>query len=98
MVSSALQYKLLQVPLDDHVLNGTHCNLEKVRVGGISKVAINLLLRIPVQCPELVHEVFACQLPVVWRPMVVGEAMIRYRAPFELLFEEIHFVEEEDQS
>jgi len=91
-----LQDKLLEIPLDDHILHGTHCDLEEVGIGGVGEVSVYLLLRVTVQRSELVHEVLAGLLPVVWRSMIIGKPVRCDRALRQLLLEQIHFVEEED--
>lgn len=91
------QNELLQIALYDHVLDRSHCDLEEVRIGGIREMTVDLLLWIPVQSTELVHEVFAGLLPVIWRTVVVCEAVLCDRVSRQLLLEEIHFVEEKDQ-
>lgn len=60
-------------------------------------MAVDLLLGVSVEGSELVHEVLARLLVIVWRALVVDEAMRRYRARCDLLAEEIHLVEEEDE-
>lgn len=60
-------------------------------------MAVYLLIRIPVERSELVHEVLARLLVVIGRAMVVGEAVLCYWAPRKLLLEEIGLVEEDDE-
>lgn len=91
------QDELLQVALDYHVLYRAHGNLEQVGVGRIGKVAINLLFGVPVQRPEFVHEVFAGLLPIIDGALVVDKAVAGNGTYRDLLLEEIHLVEEEDE-
>lgn len=93
----ALQYELLQVALNNHVLHRGHGDFEKICVGGVGKVAINLLLRVPVQRLELVQEVLASGLVVILGAMVIGEAVVGDGALGQLLLEQVHLVEEQDQ-
>lgn len=60
-------------------------------------MAINLLLGVSVQSLELVQEVLARRLIIVLRSVVIGEPVIRNRALGELLLEQIHLIQEEDQ-
>lgn len=92
-----LQDKLFEVPLDNHVLYGTHCNLEEIGIGRVCEVSIDLLVRIPVQRAELVHKVLAGLLGIVRGAMIISEAVVRYRASGQLLLEEIDLVEEKNQ-
>ena len=78
------QYQLLQVALDYHILHRAHRDLQEVRIGGIREMPVNFLLWVAVQCPKLVHEVFAGLLPVIRRALVVNEAVRRYRADCDL--------------
>ena len=91
------QYQLLQVALDNHILHRAHRNLQEVRISGIREMPINFLLGVSVQCPELVHEVFAGLLPVVCGALVVHEAVRGDGTDCDLFFEQVHLVEEEDK-
>lgn len=92
-----LQDKLFQVPLDNHVLHGTHGDLQKIGIGRVCEMPINLLVRIPVQRAELVHEVLAGLLGIVRGTMIISETVIRYRASGQLLLEKVDLVEEQNQ-
>ena len=92
-----LQDKLLQVPLDDHILYGTHCDLEQVCICGIREMAVDLLFRVAVERAKLVHEVLAGLHPVIRGAVVVGEAVVGDRALCQLLLEQIHLVEEKNE-
>lgn len=92
-----LQDKLFEVPLDDHVLYGTHGDLQKIGIGRVCEMPIDLFFRIPVQRAKLVHEVLAGLLSIVWGTMIISEAVVRYRAPRQLLLEKVDLVEEQNQ-
>lgn len=91
------QDEVLEIPLDDHVLHGAHCDFQEVCVGGVGEVAVDLLVGVAVEGAELVHEVFADLLRVVGRADVVGEAVGRDGAVRQLFAEQVHLVQEEDE-
>lgn len=72
-----------------------HSNLEKVGVGGVGKMGVNLLLAVAVQVAEFIGEELAGGIEVIVRSLEVRE-VVPNRTQFELLFEEVDFVEEED--
>ena len=90
------QDELFQVALDNHVLHRAHSDLEQVSVRRVGEVSVDLLLGVPAQRAELVEEVLAGRLVIIFGPVVVGESVLGDGAVWELLPEEIHLVEEED--
>ena len=91
-----LQDELIQIPLNNHILDTLHCNLEQIRIRRIREMSVDFLMWVSVQRTELVHEVFRSGFPVRWVALEVWETVLGYRVVGYLLFEEIHFVEEED--
>ena len=92
-----LQDELIQISLNNHILDTLHCNLEQIRVRRIREMSVDFLMWVSVQRTELVHEVFRSGLPVRWVALEVWKTVLGYRVVGHLLFEEVHFVEEEDQ-
>ncbi len=81
--------------MNDHVLNTLHSNLQKVGVGGVGEVDVNFLLAVAVQVAELIGKELAGGIEVIVRSLEVRE-VVPNRTQFELLLEEVDFVEEED--
>lgn len=89
---SCLQDQIVQVDLDDHVLNALHRDLEKIGVGSVGEVNVDLLLAVAVEVAELIGKEPASGIEVVVRSLEVRE-VVSNRAYFELLLEKVDFVE-----
>jgi hypothetical protein len=87
-----LEYQLVEVALDYHVLYGTHCDFEKVCIGSVCEMAVDLLLWVTVQSSEFIHKVLASSFPIHWVAREVREAVLSDWAPDNLLFEQVHLV------
>lgn len=96
-VTPTLEYELIKIALDDHILHRGHGDLEQVGVGGIGEVAVDFLLWVAVQGAELVHEVLGYLLPVCRVANEICEAVLLHGGVWKLLLEQIHLVEEKNQ-
>lgn len=57
---SALEYEVCEIPLYNHILNRTHCFREKVRVGCVGVMNVDLFVWRPHQTLELVCKEYFC--------------------------------------
>jgi hypothetical protein len=95
---SALENEVMKVTLYNHVLYRFHCFCEKIRVGCVGVMDIDLLVWCSYQAFEFVCEENFCSLDVVrfaaiiWKPFADGA-----HVAFDLLDEEVDFVEEQYQ-
>ena len=95
---SLSQHQVMQIPLHDHVLHTLHSLVEQVRVGGVGVVHIRLLRRIAYQVLELLGEEFLACFDVSLVTVVVWEMFFdRCFAGLDLLTEEVHLVQKEDE-
>lgn len=93
----ALQNQSLKILLNDHVLDRGHGNFQKICVGSICEVGVNLPSLIPVESNKLVHEVLACLLPARRVALKVREAKFGDGARGNFGLEQIDFVQEQDK-
>lgn len=89
--------QLLKISLYDHVLYGSHCNLEKIGIGSVCKMAINFTSRASVQGNKFVHEIFGCLLPACSISLEIRESEFGNGAVTNLCFKQVDLVQEEDQ-
>lgn len=92
---NGLQNQVVEVDLDDHVLDALHGDLEEVRVGSVGEVDVDFLLAVAVEVAELIGEELASSVEIIVRSLEIGEVVFN-RTDFELLLEEVDFVEKED--
>jgi hypothetical protein len=83
--------------LDDHVLNRSHCDLQKIRVRSVGEMRIDFSARTTIESHELVHKVFARLLRVGGIALEIREAEFGDWAVSNLGLEYIHLVQEKDQ-
>lgn len=91
-VAGELEDQLLEVPLDDHVLDGDHGDFQEGGISGVGKVPVDFSSGRAIQSHELLHEVRAGLLPAGAIPREIGEAKPGDRAIGDLLFKEIDLV------
>lgn len=89
--------QLLKISLYDHVLHGTHSDLEEIGIGSVCKVAINFTSRASVQGNKFVHEIFRRLLPACSISLEIGEAELGDWTVTKLGFKQVNLVQEEDQ-
>lgn len=83
----------------DHVLHGSHSDLEQVGVGRVCVVNVDLLFRLPHKITELVCKKVHTGLNVSGLACVVWEDFADWAHAASYLFaEEIDLVEEENES
>ena len=83
--------------MDDHILNGSHGDFEKIGVGCVCEVAVDFSCWSSVESYELVHEVFARLLPACRVALEIGEPEFGDWALGNLGLEQIDLVEEQDE-
>ena len=84
--------------MDDHILDGRHCDLQEIGICGIGEMRIDFSARTSIQSHEFFHKVFACLLRIGCIALEIGEAEFGDRAMSDLGLEYIHLVQEKDQS
>ena len=83
--------------MNDHILNGSHCNFEKIGIGCVCEMAVDFSSWTSVQGDKLVHEILARLLPACCVTLEVGEAEFANWTRGYLCLEQIYLVEEEDE-
>ena len=83
--------------MNDHILNGSHCDFEKIGISCVCEMAVYFSSWTSVQSDKLVHEILARLLPACCVTLEIGEAEFGDGTVSNLGLEYVHLIQEKDQ-